>query len=68
MLLKIRITIFKFTFLTSTMSIVFPSFEHLEMQINIKIFDTIQHIDYICMTVISPNSVCDLLLCKCVVV
>ena len=55
MLMKIRRTILKFTFIPSTMSIVFASFKHLELTISIKIPVTILQIVYICVTATSPN-------------
>ena len=55
MLLKTRIFFIKFTFIPSTMSIVFVSFKHLELPISIKISVTIMQIVYICMTATSPN-------------
>ena len=56
MLLKIRITILKFIFLSSTMSIVLASFKHLELLISIIIPVTLMQIVYTCMTATAPNS------------
>ena len=47
--------ILKFTFISSTMSIVFVSFKDLELPISIKIYVTILQIVYICMSGISVN-------------
>ena len=49
-------TILKFTFIPSTMSIVFVFSKHLELPISIKIYVTIMKIVYICMSATSPNS------------
>ena len=54
--LKIRKTILKFTFIPSTMSIVFESIKHLKLQISIEIPVTILQIVYICMTATSSKS------------
>ena len=54
-LLKIRKTILKFTFIPSIMSIVFASFKHLKLPISIKMPVAILHIVYVCMTATAPN-------------
>ena len=48
-------TILICTFMSSTMSIVFASFKHLELPYSIKISATILQIVYICMTITSVN-------------
>ena len=56
MLLKVRKTLLKCTFIPSAMPISFASFKHLELPISIKISVNILQIVYICMTGTSPKS------------
>ena len=55
MLLKIRKTILKFTFIPSIMYIVFASFKDLKLPISIKMPVTILQIVYVCITATAPN-------------
>ena len=55
MLLKIRKTVWKYTLSKYIMAVVFASFKHPKLPINIKIPVTLQQFVYICMTALSPN-------------